>query len=156
MRNTLRNILFVLLIGGAVALFASDRETNVSGQPTLPTRDIVVNGHRLIVVEIADDDIERERGLSFRERLGPDHGMLFAYDASERLRFWMHGMKFPLDLIFIRDGRVVSVAADVPITTAGVPTVVWPEEEADQVLELNAGDAKRFDIRVGTEIEMQP
>lgn len=155
MNNMFRNVLVVLLVGVATVLFATDRTTDTSAQPPLPTREIAVNGNRL-TVEVADEPGERERGLSFRERLEPGHGMLFVYAAPERLRFWMYGMRFPLDMIFIREGRVVSVAADVPVATGGAPTVVWPAEEADQVLELNAGEAKRLEIRVGTEIVSQP
>ncbi len=155
MKHWMSRALFIVLVGGATVVLVADRKANGTGQPTLPTREIVVNGQRL-VVEVADVDDERERGLSFRERLESNHGMLFVFPAQERLRFWMYGMNFPLDMVFIRDGRVVRVASDVPVTTAGVPTVVWPEEEADQILELHAGDAKRLEIRVGTETGTRP
>lgn len=120
-------------------------------QPELPTREIMVNGHRLLA-EVADDGDERERGLSYRADLERDHGMLFVYPDAAPRRFWLHGMNFPLDLIFIRDGRVVSVAAGVPVTTAGVPTVVWPAEPADEVLEVNAGVAEEMGIEVGSSV----
>ncbi len=125
--------------------------TPASPQPELPVREVSVNGQRL-TAEIADDAAERERGLSFRESLDRDRGMLFVYPETVRQRFWMYGMRFPLDLIFIRDGRVVFVAANVPVTTAGVPTVVWPAVEADQVLEVNAGVAEELGIGVGASV----
>lgn len=147
-----------LAIAGAVATSIFSRAlvtggftTDASPQPELQMREITVNGRRLLV-EVADDADEQEHGLSYRTGLERDCGMLFVYPDIVRRRFWMYGMNFPLDMIFIRDGRVVFVAASVPITTTGVPTVVWPAEPADEVLEVNAGVAEEMGIEVGSSV----
>lgn len=149
-----------LAIAAAVAtsIFSSATITGgftsaASAQPELPTREITVGGLRL-TVEVADEDAERASGLSFRADMERDHGMLFVYPEAARQRFWMYGMNFPLDLIFIRDGRAVFIAVNVPPKTAGVPTVVWPDEKADQVLEVNAGVAEEMGIGVGSFVEV--
>ncbi|HWQ99745.1 MAG TPA: DUF192 domain-containing protein [Candidatus Methylomirabilis sp.] len=125
--------------------------TAASPQPELPTREITVNDHR-VTVEVADDEDEQERGLSFRSGMDRDRGMLFVYPNASRQRFWMYGMHFPLDIIFIRDGRVISIAAGVPAPMSGVPAVVISADYADTVLELNAGVAKELGIVAGSDV----
>ena len=46
-----------------------------------------------VPVEIADDPQERARGLMFRRHLAPGTGMLFIYEAPQRVSFWMRGAR---------------------------------------------------------------
>ncbi len=48
--------------------------------------EVEVRGQK-IIVELAVTPKEKERGLSFRNTLAPDHGMLFAYDHKEPYGF---------------------------------------------------------------------
>ena len=53
-------------------------------------------GNRVAVpVEVARTEAEKTRGLSGRDRLAPDRGMLFVYEAPVRPLIWMRGMRFP-------------------------------------------------------------
>jgi uncharacterized protein len=120
----------------------------------LPRGTVIANG-RTIPVDLALDDAEQERGLSYREALPDGEGMLFIFDRAERQTFWMHEMRFPLDIIFISGTRVVRVASDVPAPAPGeYPAIVSSGEAADKVLEINAGKAKIWGIGEGTEIEI--
>src|SRR3990167_10190204 len=47
-----------------------------------------------ITVEIADDPNEQSQGLSGRESLAPDSGMLFVFPQPTMPGFWMKDMKF--------------------------------------------------------------
>lgn len=59
-----------------------------------------------VVVEVADNRIERAIGLMFRKELSPGQGMLLQYPEEKILQIWMKEMLFPLDVIFISaDGR---------------------------------------------------
>lgn len=103
-------------------------------------------GREKFAVEIADDEIERARGLMFRENMAPDHGMLFIYPHEGDLAFWMRNTILPLDLVFIgKDGKVVGVEHGKPYSeesiTPGVPSQF--------VLELNAGVAKKIGLDAG-------
>ncbi len=129
------------------------RETPVVG--VLPSALVDV-GSRQIVVELAMTNAAREQGLSDREFLSSDHGMLFLFDRPEPQIFWMHRMKFPLDIIFLREGVVVDVHADVPPPTSEslTPAIVRSKTDADQVLEINAGKAAEWGIVEGTRVEV--
>lgn len=148
MTNRVKNVLFVLLVvSAAIVVVAMRTPEERAAQSPLPTREIAVNGHR-VIVEVADDEREQERGLSFRASLDRDRGMLFVYPKAARQRFWMHGMRFPLDLVFINDSRVVYMADNVQAPNGGIPAIVWPTEKADAVLEVNAGLVKELGIEI--------
>ena len=61
----------------------------------------------VIYVEVADTPAARETGLMYRERVPKNGGMLFAFNSSFRLSFWMKDTKVPLDIAFIDDDMVV-------------------------------------------------
>src|SRR3989338_662243 len=60
-----------------------------------------------LIVELAVTPAQRERGLSGRDRLEPRSGMLFVFEDDGVRGFWMKGMTFPIDIIWIDDERVV-------------------------------------------------
>jgi uncharacterized protein len=151
---TTRSAIAVLV---ALMLFAgcgSDDETRpATGTPAAPGRVHVSFGEDALVdAEIADDDAERARGLGGRDRLARDAGMLFVL-TNDTPRFWMKGMRFPLDMIWIKGGRVVDITADVPDEPRGTPDSELPSyspsRRADRVLEVNAGWSKRNGVRPG-------
>jgi len=93
-------------------------------------------------LEIADTDATRVQGLSGRDSLDSDAGMLFVFDAPSIYPFWMKEMKFPLDMIWIDGGKVVDVATlRPPVPGELIPPSHIPVASADLVLEINAGKA---------------
>ncbi|MFQ5848402.1 MAG: DUF192 domain-containing protein [Candidatus Methylomirabilales bacterium] len=100
-----------------------------------------------VTVEVARTEAEKIRGLSGRERLQPDGGMLFVYEVPVRPLIWMRGMRFPLDILWIRDGRVVDLVQGAkPPIPGEAPQVFAPREEVQYVLEVPAGFAERHGI----------
>lgn len=113
-------------------------------------------GRAQIQVEIADTPEKRAQGLSGREMLGVSQGMLFPMDESQVYAFWMKDMRFPLDIIWIRDGRVVDISESVPAPKAGeLPASVRPREPVNYVLEVNAGFVEKKGISVGDRVEIK-
>ena len=103
-------------------------------------------GKRSFTVEIADDAGERERGLMFRQRMDGQHGMLFVFEATQPVGFWMKNTLLPLDLVFIgQDGAVSAVRHGEPMSEA----IISPDEPVRFVLELNAGTAEKAGIETG-------
>lgn len=93
-------------------------------------------------VEVADTLFRRVKGLAFRREL-PGDGMLFTFPKPCRLGFWMLGMRFAIDLVFL-DGekRVLEVRRCEPISLkAGTWRVYYPQVPVDYVLEtrINSG-----------------
>lgn len=114
-------------------------------------------GNRVAVtVEVARTEAEKVRGLSGRDRLAPDRGMLFVYEAPARPRIWMRGMRFPLDILWIRDGRIVDLVRGAKAPAPGeAPQEFAPREDAQYVLEVPAGFVERQGIAVGDRVEVR-
>lgn len=105
--------------------------------------------------ELAQTLVEKARGLSYRESLGPDKGMIFFFDPPAKESFWMKGMNFSLDMIWIRDNIVIDITKNAPPLKDSLrPLYYSPKEPADMVLEINAGQADLFGIQTGDEVRM--
>ena len=103
-----------------------------------------------VPVEIADDPQERARGLMFRRHLAPGTGMLFIYEAPQRVSFWMRNTPSSLDILYIDpQGRIVSIASHAtPFSEAPIPS----NGAANGVLELRAGRAAEINAKPGDKV----
>lgn len=104
-------------------------------------------------VEVVNTPADLYQGLSGRESLCPDCGLLFNFpDESER-NFVMRDMKFPLDIIFINQNEVKNIIAGA-LPEGPQPTKIYSSAGlARQVLEVNAGYCASHDIKPGDRIE---
>lgn len=110
-----------------------------------------------ISIEISDTKEKRSLGLSGRESLASDSGMLFLYEKADKYRFWMKGMKIPLDFIWINDSRVVDLLKNIEPPKNNQAdkelSLVAPIVAVDKILEVNAGFINSHNIKVGDKIE---
>ncbi len=98
-------------------------------------------------VDVADDVAERARGLMFVEEMPAMSGMLFVYDAPQRVSFWMQNTFIPLDMLFADPDGVVT-----RIHENAIPLDRTPIDGGDGVqfvLEINGGMAERLGIEEG-------
>jgi uncharacterized membrane protein (UPF0127 family) len=113
-------------------------------------------------VEISDTALKRTKGLSGRETLEENKGMLFIFQKPGKRSFWMAGMNFPLDIIWINGNKIVDISKNVQPPklslalpkNGGLPAIISPSVEADKVLELSAGSAEKFNIKINDEINI--
>ncbi len=111
-------------------------------------------GATTIEIEKALTPIEKAIGLSGREKLDKNAGMLFVYSQAGRHAFWMKGMKFNLDFIFINGDKVVDIRANVPAPKNNEPpATIIPREPADKILEVTAGFAAAHRLKIGDKVE---
>jgi uncharacterized protein len=114
-------------------------------------------GNVNIPVSIADTDTTREKGLSGQESLSSDSGMIFIFQKEDKHGFWMKETNFPLDFIWIRDGKVTEITADVPTqlnVTERELKVYTPKDPVDWMLEVNAGFTAKKGIKVGDSVSL--
>lgn len=96
------------------------------------------------VVEVAATFAQQEHGLMFRERVGPDEGMIFPFRTPRPATFWMKNTVVPLDMLFIRaDGSIARIAAN---TTPYSLDPVGVGEPVLAVLEIAGGRAAQLGI----------
>ncbi len=110
----------------------------------------VING-QTIHLELAVTGPEKEKGLGYRDRLAEGAGMLFVFQTKDRYGFWMKGMRFPLDFIWIDGNKVADLSRNIPQPESGVaqPVSIAPDQPVDKVLEVNAGVIDRLGVKIG-------
>ena len=106
-------------------------------------------GQEKIKVEIADTIAKQVRGLGGRVSLERDEGILFIYPDYRRPSFWMKDMNFPLDIIWIKDSRVVDITPNVPVATSTQLLHYKPQQDINMVLEVNAGWTNANKVKIG-------
>jgi uncharacterized protein len=104
-------------------------------------------------VEIADDEVERGRGLMHRPALGENEGMLFLYPDLAPRAFWMKDTLIPLDILFLgADGTILAIAGDAkPMDETIIPSGL----PAKAVLEIRGGLAEQLGINIGDRVEAE-
>lgn len=146
----------VILLIVALGLFSFLRssflrdETRDTEGIELP-KEVSIAG-KVIEVELALSPEEKARGLSGREELPEDRGMLFVFDKPDFYGFWMKDMLISLDIIWISlDFKVVHIEKNVSPET--YPEVFVPSAKAQYVLEVNSGFSDANDLKVGDKVE---
>jgi len=116
--------------------------------------EVVIDGLVTITVEVVRTAQEQARGLGGRSSLPKGRGMLFPFDAAKPRVFWMKGMLIPIDILWIREGKLVAIDANVaPPRLHEAPAVV--SQVADMVLEVQAGFAQEMGVKVGQMVRVK-
>lgn len=123
---------------------------NIS-QTSLTT--VIINGLELNV-EIADTPEKRAKGLSGREKLKENQGMLFIFEKAGIFSFWMKDMNFPIDIIWIDESLKIK-EIDEKISPETFPKTFQPSEPILYVLEVNAGWSEKNEIKIGDKMTLE-
>ena len=118
----------------------------------LPKKEIIIYKTQYkkkfpFIVEIANDDIKRKKGLQCRRSLKKNEGMLFEWKNEEFRYFWMKNTTIPLDLIFINSNlKIIDVFYN---ASPNDHSIISSKKKAMYILELNAGIFKSLNLQVG-------
>jgi uncharacterized membrane protein (UPF0127 family) len=116
--------------------------------------DLKIND-TLLDIEISADALSRVKGLSGREDLCENCGMVFLFGKQAKHFFWMKDMNFPLDIVYIQNDKIVEIFKDVQVLdNMNEITEIFPNQNADKVLELNAGWCETHNVQLGNKIEL--
>jgi len=137
------------LLFGQVA-FAGDTPPPIDFGPRQTLTVISGDQTHEFSVEVADSQVERDRGLMFRDVIEPGQGMLFEFETNSVAGIWMKNTAIFLDVIFVdKDGRIVkiehsaqpykerSISSELPVTA---------------VLEIGGGQARSMEIKPGDQV----
>ena len=172
--NTTRNLTYILItfVLLFVVMFLTDTDEHydkgqalvTSGEAvqTVPTVRI---GDTTLTVEILDDALERRKGLSGRQSLEENHGLLFVFDKSSLHGIWMKEMLFPIDILWIErtvsknnfSGKKIEsfYISDVKKDAQpdSYPEIFRPQTPSSHVLEVNSGFLDEYNIKIGDEVK---
>jgi hypothetical protein len=126
-------------------------------QLAAPRGDVIFPDRTRVSAEIAATPEARQRGLMFRNALGPDEGMVFVFDQPGPHAFWMKNTLIPLDIIWLAaDRRIVHIAHSVPPCKADpCPSYPPAADTAVYVLEVASGVARRHALGVGDVLQFR-
>ena len=113
---------------------------------------VIIHGVEL-EIEVVRTAEEKAQGLSGRESLAENAGMLFVFEEPVLPAFWMEDMKFPIDIIWIAsDDSIVDITENISAET--FPQTFQPREPVQYVLEVNASWAKSHNVSIGSKAEI--
>jgi uncharacterized protein len=116
-----------------------------------PTAVVRLKDERLTVL-VARNMYQLKKGLGGRESLRPFDGMLFVFPAYAKQRIVMRDMRFPIDIVWISQGKVVDIAKQIQPegdVSEATLTRYTPRVNANAVVELPAGWADTHGLRIG-------
>lgn len=117
----------------------------VAAVPTVKIRDLALD------ITLADTAAKREQGLSSTPSLATSSGMLFVFSKPGRYPFWMKDMNYSLDIIWIgRDHKIVDITKNLSPNT--YPESIAPIRDTLYVLEINAGLAGKYNLKIGDKV----
>ncbi len=146
---------FAILFLFVLVFFTPSDEPNeqiISGTIT-DTCTPIGEQNRCIQLESVESAEERRRGLSGREQLAVDAGMLFDFGVEDTRCMWMPDMNFSIDIVWLNEqAQIVDVMSDIAPET--YPKSFCGAEPARYVIELNAGVAESAGVEPGQRLEL--
>lgn len=108
---------------------------------------------RTFKLYVAKSDKDKQIGLSKYKKIDSTQGMVFSFPKASYYPFWMKEMKFPIDIIFIKEGKIVTIYKNVPTPINNSnPPVYNSTVPADTVLEVNAGLSQKYNFKEGDRV----
>lgn len=105
-------------------------------------------GGKIIKVSVVSTVESREKGLSGRESIAEDEGMLFVFENLGRHGFWMKDMNFPIDIIWLdQSKKIIFIKKNVLPST--YPEIFYPDSDANYVLEVISGFSEKNNLQIG-------
>lgn len=146
---------FIILVGllnqGKLNKFIKTKDTNST------TDKIIVINDKEIKVEVAKTNEERAKGLSNRNILDENSGMIFVFNKNSKPSFWMKDTKIPLDIIWIKDDKIVAINKNVepePNKNDSQLKKYPAPSGIDFVLEVNGGFSDKNNISAGDKVDL--
>ncbi len=115
---------------------------------------ILGQNHSQVKLEVAATEQEITRGLMYRTSMPEDAGMVFLFDPPRPVNFWMYHTLIPLDMIFVKNNKVVKIFENAQPCKSEKPgdCQTYPAGdgiEVTEVVEVNGGYSKRHGLKEG-------
>lgn len=151
--------LCVLVVIGVAALF-SQGGAGDAGRADAKMPMVRLGKDNIVKVEVATTEAEIQRGLMYRTSLAQDSGMIFLFRPHRPVKFWMFNCLISLDMLFVRDGKIIRICENVPPCKSKDPREcpTYPEDaevDVSEVVEVCAGYAKAHGLKEGDPVSFE-
>ena len=168
MNRTIITAVFILigLVGILLWIYSSDRPINNPSSNTtaystldhLPKQVATIRNTNLNIY-ITRSPQETTQGLSNTHKLASNTGLLFDMRPkkpySEQHSFWMKDMNYPIDILwFDKDLILIHYEDEISPNTYPLSFTNPENTKANYVLEINGGDIKRLNIKIGDKLKL--
>lgn len=150
MKNKLNIVLAIVLLVSIILGIGSIFYVSKDAKSYIKIKD------EIIYVEVADTPELRYQGLSNRPKLEEGWGMLFTFPEGYNSAFVMRDMLFSLDIIWIKDQKIVKIDKNLPppYETNNIPAMAYSPGTIHYVLEITGGVSEAKKIAVGDDVEI--
>ena len=145
---------FPLMLLSLLAAGCNDQDT--AGPEVLGMRTVKLPGGQEIRAEVEITPIDMQKGMMFRDSLPRGRGMLFVHEKAGLYPYWMYQVKIPLDMLWMDTSHhIVEISTDTPPckTKASQCPNYGGHQQAQFVLELGGGEAKRLGLHLGDTLD---
>lgn len=116
-------------------------------------------GDETVNLEVASSTQEIQDGLMWRTSLPETQGMVFLFPDRRAVRFWMYNCFINLDMIFVKDGKIVDIAKNVPPCKSKTPEdcPLYPasgQVSVEKVIEVAGGFCDRHKVQIGDQVQI--
>lgn len=103
-------------------------------------------------LEVAKSISQKSAGLSNRNSLCSNCGMIFIFSKNGIQPFWMKKTFIPLDMIWINsEGQVTDIVSANEINSTNI---IQNTQPARYVIELNLNEAQKINLKIGDTIDL--
>jgi len=144
-------LIIFLLIG---VFFVSHFSKNSIPSVNIENIKYVKIGGQDVKVDLALTETQQATGLSGRQGLATNEGMLFVFNKPDKYSFWMKDMNFPIDIIWItEDMKIIYIKKDaLPSLYPETYGPTTSDANAKYVLETIAGFSDKNNLKIGDNI----
>ncbi len=126
----------------------------ISGDVKAREAELILENGTVIYLEVMSSLFQTARGMMCRLKMASGFGMWFIEQTQKPQHFWMKNTNIPLDMVFINeDFMVVGVIENAEPMSLESRGVLEPSR---YVLELNAGDAAKYNLKFGSRVKFKP
>lgn len=162
MRRWIALILALIIVSQPLGVMAQDAsETVPPWRRDLPDgrqQATITVGESDVLVDLAITPFEQQLGLGYRNGLDDGTGMLFLGNAPHPRTFWMKGMRFCIDIIWVHDGQIVGASENACPDPEGTDDIdrerFSSEVPVTHVLEMPSGWMEANGYGPGTPVDL--
>jgi uncharacterized membrane protein (UPF0127 family) len=113
----------------------------------------IIVGGKTFIIDAVQSKYSMEKGLSGKDSLSDNEGMLFIFKKPDIYGIWMKDMKFPIDIIWI-DSNMQIVSIEKSVSPDTYPQIFKPTTAALYVLEISAGQSNFLNLKIGDKVSI--
>ena len=153
-KNTRKTLIITSLITALIIIFILIGVLLIQKNKSIPQKSIgiQINNNNYYYLEVAKTNQQKKVGLSNRNEICSNCGMLFVFNKEGQYPFWMKDTYIPLDIIWLnKEYKIVKIITAINTNSDDTYTNTDP---AKYVIELPANEVFKQDLKVGDTIQI--